>query len=299
MSSCLSCGKRSKAVPEQGPVALYDSLARFQWWRRKLARTGPGLGLEMRKRLVSPQAEGPKDGCAGLDQWLLQQVDGHPRQRILDLGCGFGASLLRWLPPQNADGGHAFGITPSAYQVRRARQVANQMGAGGRCTFLQQTLDAELPKDLDVVLAIESLGHTTDLATVLRQIRQSLQPGGILVWLEDLLHEPRSSDPDVAALANSWSSPPLRDVSSVHQHLQAAGLRLVTEWDLTPQVPRRSLAQIQRSHAAATRWCKFMPLPFARRIAQAFVGGFVLEQLYARGLTCYRVMLATPSDGSK
>jgi SAM-dependent methyltransferase len=254
----------------------------------------------MRKRLHPSQTGGPTDGCEGLDQWLMEQVQDQPRRRILDLGCGFGASLMRWMPaPEDSNDGHAFGITPSAYQVRRARQIAKQLGAGARCTFLQQTLEAELPVDLDVVLAIESLGHTTDLAKVLRQIHQSLQPNGMLVWLEDLLQEPRADDADVAALAGSWSSPPLRDVSSVHHQLQAAGLQLVAEWDLTPQVPHRSLAQIQRSHAAASRWRKFTPLPFVRRVAQAFVGGFVLEQLYARGLACYRVMLATPCEESK
>ena len=117
-------------MTEQGARALYESLARFQWWRRTLQRAAPGSGLEMRKHLNAPQAEGPSDGRAGLDEWLMRQIDGQP-QRILDLGCGFGASLLRWLPqPSHGDEDlrHAFGITPSAYQVRRARQVADRAG---------------------------------------------------------------------------------------------------------------------------------------------------------------------------
>jgi SAM-dependent methyltransferase len=297
-------------VHKQGPVALYDSLARFQWWRRTLARSAPGAGLEMRKRLNPSPTDGPSDGCAGLDHWLMQQMGDPPRRRLLDLGCGFGASLLRWLPPrEDADpgapdagapeDGHAFGVTPSGYQVRRARQIANQSGVGARCTFLQQNLEAELPSDLDVILAIEALGHTADLPKVLRQIRQALRPAGKLIWLEDLLRAPAAADADVATLANEWSSPPLRDVASVRRDLQAAGLQLVEEWDLTPQVPHRSLPQIQRSQAAASRWRRFTPLPFARRIAQAFVGGFALERLYAREMTCYRVLLATPCEDSK
>lgn len=286
-------------MPKQGPMALYDSLARFQWWRRTLARSAPGAGLEMRKRLNPSQTGGPSDGCAGLDQWLMQQVGNQPHRRLLDLGCGFGASLSRWLPGSGvADDGHAFGITPSAYQVRRARQITNQSGASACCTFLQQSLEAELPNNLDVVLAIEALGHTEDLPKVLRQIRQSLRPAGKLIWLEDLLREPTAADADVIALARDWSSPPLRDVASVRHELQAAGLQLLEEWDLTPQVPHRSLPQIQRSHAAASRWRRFTPLPFARRIAQAFAGGFALERLYARDMACYRVLLATPSEQS-
>lgn len=286
-------------MPEQGPSALYESLARFQWWRRTLAREAPGRGLEMRKRLHAPQADGPSDGLAGLDEWLMMQVHGRP-QRMLDLGCGFGASLLRWLPEQttNEQDQHAFGITPSAYQVRRARRVAKQMGVEARCTFLHQDLESQLPTDLDVVLAIEALGHTRDLALVLRQVRRSLRPKGTLVWVEDLLREPAPQDADVAALAYHWSSPQLRDVATVRAELHSAGLEVTAEWDLTPQVPRRELARVSRSHTNAVRWRRWLPVPFARHVAQAFAGGFVLERLYARNMATYRVLLASPSEGA-
>jgi len=288
------------SVTEQGARALYESLARFQWWRRTLQRAAPDSGLEMRKQLNAPQADGPSDGRAGLDEWLMRQIDGQPR-RILDLGCGFGASLLRWLPPPSHDEedlGHAYGITPSAYQVRRARQVASQAGGSSRYTFLQQSLEAQLPTEVDVILAIEALGHTSKLSVILQHVRRSLSPSGSLVWVEDLLHEPAHQDPDVAALATSWSSPPLRDVATARRELKDAGLEVTAEWDLTPQVPHRELTVIERSHATATRWRRWLPLPFARRVAQAFVGGFVLERLYARGLASYRVLLARPSKAT-
>ena len=284
-------------MAEQGAHDLYESLARFQWWRRKLTRAAPDSGLEMRKQLNAPQTEGPSDGRAGLDKWLMRQIDVQPR-RVLDLGCGFGASLLRWLPEPaqgNENLQHAFGITPSAYQVRRARQIVNQVGADSRITFLQQSLEAKMPTELDVVLAIEALGHTRNLPLVLQHIRRSLRPSGCLVWVEDLLREPSHLDPDVAALATSWSSPPLRDVATVLREIKDAGLQVNAEWDLTPQVPHRDLASIDRSHASAMRWRRWLPLPFARRVAQAFVGGFVLERLYVRGLASYRVLIASPS----
>ena len=281
-------------MTDQGPVALYDSLARFQWWRRALTRNAPGSGLEMRKRLKPSLTDGPLDNGASLDQWLMDQAANPTRHRLLDLGCGFGASLLRWMPTKAAtDNGHAFGVTPSAYQVRRARQVSNQLGVGSRCTFLQQNLEADLPSELDIVLAIEALGHTQDLSLVLQNVRKSLRPGGKLIWLEDLLNHPATDDVDVSALARDWSSPPLRDVASIHSELKKAGLQLVAESDLTPQVPHRSLPQIERSYRTANRWGRLLPLPFTRRIAHAFVGGFALERLYARNLACYRLFVAT------
>lgn len=281
-------------MTDQGPVALYDSLARFQWWRRAAARNPPGLGLEMRKRLTPSSTDGPLDNGASLDQWLMGQAANPARHRFLDLGCGFGASLLRWLPTTPViDNGHAFGVTPSAYQIRRARQIANQQGVASRCTFLQQTLETDLPSELDMVLAIEALGHTQNLSLVLQNVRKSLRPGGTLIWLEDLLTHPVTEDADVSALARDWSSPPLRDVSSIHSELNKVDLQLVAESDLTSQVPYRSLAQIERSYSRADRWRRMAPLPFARRVAQAFVGGFALERLYARKIACYRLFVAT------
>jgi SAM-dependent methyltransferase len=286
-------------VSERGAVALYDSLARFQWWRRTWSRAALAEGLELRKRLNPPLGDGPSNGCAGLDQWLMQRVAERPRQRLLDLGCGFGASLLRWMPASEpGEPVQAFGITPSRYQVRRARQVVARLGVGERISFSCQALEATLPADLHMVLAIEALGHTADLPMVLGNIRRSLQPGGVLVWLEDLLNESAAEDTDVAGLARCWSSPPLRDVASVRRELAVAGLHVIEEIDLTPQVPRRELAQIHRSYDAAHKWQRWAPVPFARRIASAFAGGFLLERLYARELACYRLFMAEAREVS-
>lgn len=295
-------------MAEQSAVALYDSLARWQWWRRKCSRAAPGTGLEIRKRLLPPAKKGsddgppagPSDGMAGLDAWLMQQLGDRPRSRLLDLGCGFGASMIRWLGDSSGatTTTNAIGITPSGYQVARAQQVAKSLGLASQCTFLQQKLDSELPGDLDVVLAIEALGHTANLPGVLGSICRALRPGGTFIWLEDLLLEPADQDDDVRGLADAWSSPPLRGMAAVRRELHAAGLQIVEEIDLTAQVPYRSLDQIQASHSTSSRWQR-LPIPFVRRICSAFAGGFLLERLYARNLACYRLIMAELSEVSK
>lgn len=282
--------------------ALYDSLARWQWWRRRLGRAKADQGLEMRKRLVPPMhADGPDDGGAGLDRWLQAKVAARPHQRVLDLGCGFGISLLRWLRHGSE---RAHGVTPSGYQVRRARQVAAAAGLADRCTFAQRALaeaDADADGgdgDFDVVLAIEALGHSPDLDAVLISVRQRLRPSGVLLWVEDLLQQPQPTDADVMALAHAWRSPWLRDLDAVRASLARCSLRIVDEADLTAQVPHRSPDAIARSLARTRRLAGWLPRSSARDIADAFAGGFVLERLYARGVACYRAFVIERADAS-
>jgi SAM-dependent methyltransferase len=280
-------------VTESPSVAMYESLARFQWWRRKLGRAAVGEALEIRKRLLPPTKRGPANGAAGLDSWLMGLAKGRARERMLDLGCGFGASMFRWVD----DGvSQVVGVTPSAYQVKRGREVAARKQVSDQCHFLQQSLEMPFPGEFDLALAIEALGHSQDLDKVLGHVRASMHGKGSLLWVEDLLQDPADADEDVLALSQAWSSPPLRAVGQIRSSLQSAGFRIVNEVDLTPQVPRRDAVVIARSLRSARRWQSLLPISFARGICQAFMGGFLLERLYARGMACYRVVLAEPAQ---
>lgn len=264
-------------------VALYDTLARFQSWR--------GGGLEMRKRLLPPTNgdAGPADGGRAFDEWLFARLDGRPAQRVLDLGCGFGASTQRWA---TLGGGTAIGVTHSAVQITKATRAARRAGLGDRCRFVQQDFTAPLPGPFDVVLAIEALGHANDLGTVLANVRSALVPHGVFVWVEDVLAAPLPDDADVAELARRWHSPPLRDVATVRRALAAAGFPDVREHDLTAQVPFASADVLRRRATRLQRWRTFAPLPFVRRSIDAFLGGIALERLYARSAACYRVWMS-------
>lgn len=273
-------------------TALYETLARWQRWRH------PGQ-LELRKRLLPPPAggDGPTDGAAGLDAWLQARLGPRWRAgaRVLDVGCGFGASLQRWVA---AGGGEGIGVTSSPYQVRIATRAAARAGLAARLRFAAGDF-ASLPAGpFDVVLAIEALGHAAELGVTLQAIRAALTPGGTLVWVDDLLREPAAGDDDVRELAACWSSPLLRDDAEVAAALRTAGLAPVAAADLTPQVPLVPMAANRRRARRLRRLGAWLPLPPVRRLAAAFRGGLALERLYARGLACYRVLMAArpPED---
>lgn len=267
-------------------TALYEALARWQRWRR------PGR-LELRKRLLPPPAggDGPADGAAGLDAWLQARLGLRWRAgaRVLDVGCGFGASLQRWVA---AGGGEGVGVTSSPYQIRVATRAAARAGLAARLRFAVGDFVALPAGPFDVVLAIEALGHAAALATALQAIRAALAPGGTLVWVDDLLRGPAGGDDDVRELAACWSSPQLRADAGAVAALHAAGLVPVAAYDLTPQVPLVPMAANRRRAHRLRRLGAWLPLPPVRRLAAAFRGGLALERLYARGLACYRVHMA-------
>jgi SAM-dependent methyltransferase len=285
---------------------LYDDLARFQHWRRRLAGSAHGAGLEMHKRLAPPRAgdangslagAAPGAGTAALHDWLWARLDTTGVARALDVGCGFGATLFSLA--RSADAAELIGLTLSPYQARVAEREARRVGLASRTSFLARSFD-ELPDGpFDLVLSIEALFHATDLARTLRAVAERLVPGGRVALVEDM-----AGGPDVAAtgagrsLLARWSTAALHSADDYRAALESAGLRLVDEVDLTAQVPRRSdAAAIDRSARTLNRLRRLAPLPSARRVLDAFLGGLDLERLYATGQMSYRVMIASGPRG--
>lgn len=273
---------------------LYEALARWQW-RRRSRRELPGEGLELRKRLtrrsVHASGDGPEDGGAGLDRWLQGRLGQGPRDHVLDLGCGFGASLLRWA---RAGSRRCVGIGSSAFQIECARSAAAALGLSSACSFVCADFATAPDGPFDVVLAIEALGHATLLAPLLRRVHDVMRPGGRFFWLDDVRSDSTSlHDAEVQALARFWRSPPLRTAGEVRAEIVRAGLVVDEEAELTARVPIASSASRRLRSAWLTLARPLLPTRRQRLVAAAFLGGIRLERLYARGAAQYRAWLVS------
>jgi len=102
---------------------------------------------------------------------LRRDVDWSARPRVLDLGCGYEATLLRALRPRI---GAATAVDVS---------LSPALGADG-VRGIEAPIEAALPgledDSADVVLAISVLEHLTDDAGALRECHRVLAPGGVL-----------------------------------------------------------------------------------------------------------------------
>ncbi len=264
---------------EEELARLYDALARYQWLRRSAGGGRPDEGLEMHKRLKGGAPGTPAAGTADIHGWLFERTGAGDSLRALDVGCGFGATLFDWA--RRAPTGTFTGLTLSPYQVRRARQLADQRGLGDRCTFRCQSYSAPVEGTFDVVLSIESLFHAGDLARTARNLADSLAPGGELLLVEDMARGSEVAQaPAGAELLSRWSTAHLYTRDDYRDALAGAGLVVSAETDLTPQVPTHDASSLERRRRRLTRLRTFLPLPVARGVVDAFLGGLALDELY-------------------
>ncbi|MDV3297197.1 MAG: methyltransferase domain-containing protein [Brachybacterium paraconglomeratum] len=122
-----------------------------------------------------------------------------PGERVLDLGCGLGASAL---PAAGRVGptGHVLGLDLAPAMVAGLAERARLAGLGQLAARVGDADDPDVGEPAwDVVQASLVLFFLDDLAAALRRHRALLRPGGRLVhsWF---LHEDSSWDPVHAAL---------------------------------------------------------------------------------------------------
>lgn len=109
-----------------------------------------------------------------LIEHLAQSAGIPPGARILDIGCGFGASSLYLARKYGAE---ATGITISPVQVEMANKAAAI--AGENAKFL--LMDAEamtFDQSFDVVWSVESISHYQDIPKFFASAAKLLRPGG-------------------------------------------------------------------------------------------------------------------------
>lgn len=275
---------------------LYDSLSRYQWWLRRVRRAQPGGGLEMHKRLRSGARGRPAAGCAGINDWLWEQLDPALRDRplrVLDVGCGFGATLhafARRAKPES----RFVGLTVSPYQAKKATAEARRAGLDARCAFRVQSFDDEVGEEFDLIVSIESLFHAPDLGHTLARLRACAAPGATLALVEDMARdEAATEDPAARRLLSCWATASMATVTDFRSGLAAAGFELRQDLDLTAQVDLPLPHRLDRERRLR-RWRRFAPA--GRRVVDAFLGGLAMEELYERDLLEYRAMIATRAE---
>lgn len=109
-------------------------------------------------------------------QGLVDAVDPQPGERVLDVGCGRGAALLR-LAERVAPGGTAVGVDLSPRMVDHARETAAQAAVEVEVR-VGDAMDPDVVGPFDVVVSSAVLFFLPDPAGALRRWRSLLAPGG-------------------------------------------------------------------------------------------------------------------------
>ena len=99
---------------------------------------------------------------------------------VVDFGCGYGSSAV-WLASHI--GCHVSGITLSQDQVDEATRLARERHVGHLVQFCRMDFHQTkfAPETFDIVMAIESIAHSTNKPRVLHEAYRLLKPGGRIV----------------------------------------------------------------------------------------------------------------------
>ncbi len=278
-------------VAEDGElVGLYDGLARFQWFKRRLGRSAKGHDLEMHKRLRAPQGDGPGAGVGPLNDWLWDRLSLGEGPDVLDVGCGFGGTLFAWAAKSPAGTFH--GLTLSPYQARKARNEARRLKLEERCAFRVQSYDDPISGTYDALVSVESLFHSPGLPRTLSGLARVLAPGGRFVLVEDMAQDGSVAQcSEARELLSTWSTLHLHTSEDYERAVEQAGLSILEAHDLSAQVEHSDPTRLRARADRMRTLRRLTPSRTGRRIIDAFLGGLALEQLYARGQMRYRMLM--------
>lgn len=168
---------------------------------------------------------------------VAQSVGIEPGMRVLDVGCGIGATA-HWLAQHRQ--AEVVGLTPVAEQKRIAdrflsnaglsRTPAIVLGHGGQLPFPDASFDA--------VLFFESTCHIENREAFIREARRVLRPGGRLAG-EDWLRVDAPDESTHAALVEQverlWAIPGLGRPSDYLSLMKAAGFEQCEFHDLSKE----------------------------------------------------------------
>jgi len=265
----------------------YRWLDRLAWMREKRGETG-SQAQPVHRALRDP--DGGPNSALVVHRLMRAGFTLPEAPRVLDAGCGYGATMLDLAPRL---GGEWLGLTLSDVQAARGNAEAAARGLRGVRVDVGR-YDAPLRGPFDWVYAIESLIHSPDPAATIANLAGALAPGGVLTMVDDMpIADPTPDQAArIATFKRCWRCPVAPTREGWIAAMQAAGLSVIHEQDLTPLTLPRPAAELAPMIAARAREARFKRLFGLGYRSEADWGGMVLETLGADGGVRYRLISA-------
>jgi SAM-dependent methyltransferase len=266
----------------------YRWLDGLSWFQERRGEAGHGA-LPVHRALADPEGGAPSPFV--IHRLMLAGLDLPAAPRVLDAGCGYGATMLDLAPKL---GGDWTGLTLSPVQAARGMAEVATRGLVGRVRIAVRSYDAPIEGRFDLAYGIESLIHSADPARTVANLAAALAPGGHLVIVDDM---PEERLPDEAAarldrFRRFWRCPVAPTRVGWIAACRAAGLEPVAERDLNPLLQVRGMEELAPRLAALERRARLPRLLGLGLRREAEIGGLLLETLQTEGFVRYRILAA-------
>ncbi|QSB13393.1 class I SAM-dependent methyltransferase [Natronosporangium hydrolyticum] len=240
----------------------------------------------------------PDEAADTVNRLVLERLQGHlppDGGRLLDLGCGVGATMVRLAQATQAQ---VTGVTISRVQAEVGEKRLATAGVADRCEII--CLDfAELPTEprYHAMVGIESIVHSPSVADLVMTLASRLHPGGRLIlcddWATDKDRGVAARERCLAQFRAGWRIGSLHTVAEFAGLAERAGLRLREDLDLTSYLrlgrPRDRLVNVALGAVRALPRVRdrVVDIPFWANM----IGGSALQQGLSRRWLEYRLLL--------
>jgi tocopherol O-methyltransferase len=243
-----------------------------------------GVSLSMHLGYWDGKTSSHVEALENMNRQLAKRVGLQAGERVLDAGCGYGASAV-WLAREV--GAEVVGVNIAPDQVYYARRLAHRRGLSESLSFERADFTCTPFPDgsFDVVWALESVCHTSDKEAFFIEAKRLLAPGGRLV-VADFLRTTRAFEEEdmFHEWLSGWAVPDLATPEEFEEHARRAGFGDVRLEDLTAGVWPSSRRLYRRALAG-------YPVSLLQRsLLPGVLAGIRQYRALQRGLWLYGVL---------
>jgi cyclopropane fatty-acyl-phospholipid synthase-like methyltransferase len=250
-------------------------------------------GLSIHRAVWGPGVTTRDAAAHFVDDLILTELQSFaPIPRVLDMGCGVGASLL-YFAQRLAIVGEGVTISPvQASQGSKLFESAQMNNLRCRSSdFLALPSDIY---DVDLAFSIEAFVHSPDATSYFSEAARVVRPGGKLIICDDFLSRRASLDPStkerkwLQEFRRGWKIGTLVTVDSACETARPVGFTLIRVLDLTPFLRLRRPRDILISFLVSTG--KYLSY-HGGEYWSALVGGNALQLATSSGALSYQYLV--------
>lgn len=233
-----------------------------------------------------------KDGYMDITDWIRQHISIADDASILDAGCGTGFTLLELCRDTNVNG---LGISLSQDEVHCANTSAKKRGVEKRCSFMVHDFGQPLGQKFDVIFAIESLKHASDIKHTFANLVNHLNDNGRIVIIEDYYIPNKVSEKLGNIFLDNWFVKELYMEEFYLDEFKKLGADLVQQKDFTDLVYKKNKLITRGMISGVGLLSKVLPKGKNRSLAEIYQGGLIMDYFYRMGAFEYKMLVFSKS----